>query len=353
MQERSLADYLATSAEEELKTLKADATRKEDTRETRPTDPRLFKLVLSEGKKGTNTVNLRFLPSKIGKSAYPVRYFHTLDGAAGKRGFYSLCRNYTFHGGRNNDSCFACKTRWEHFNDLKDRNVQAPGKDPLFRDLREREERIANVYIVSDQNNPDNNGKVLILKFKQQIWDKIRQKFDINEAGLKAGKKEIIPHDLVSGANFLMEADTGDGHMPQYKNSEFLPPSRFAPDTDEGRKFLENVWNAMHDIESFVSEEAFTRSYDDDEKNYNAHFGIESKPKGYAIPPDEVPPGKNTEIPRPWNGPKPEDLAAKSKPAAAEPSSDTPNPKPPAQIPASSPTPPDPNDVDSFFKPKA
>lgn len=346
----SLQEHLAQSNAGELEKLKTLSASRESgaARAPRPKDPRFLHIALDGGKKGDNTIVLRFLPSKTKGSAIVSRIFHSFknkvsgrNGQVYENSYYAPCRKTL----GKSEPCPVCDVRWAHWKKIQADGMtrEEAGKDEFFRDLRDQNEYFANVFVQSDTVDPTNNGKVLMLKFKTQIWDKYQEKFEIDQVELDAGVRPIIPHDLKEGAFFVLKASTGNGPMPQYDKSYFLPP---APLTTDDAK-LETIWNSMHDIESMVGEEAFARGYEGDKKSLEYVLGIRTdgaaEPREYNIPKEQAAPAAE----KPWRGTDPGKLAQKSSESPAS----TPAPIPaPANIPAT-PTPSN-EDVDAFFGPK-
>lgn len=110
-----------------------------------------------------------------------------------------------------------------------------------------------NVLIISDKANPENNGKVMLYKIGQQIFDKIQlalhPKFDDIVA--------FNPYDPWEGANFKLRISKGD-YGNDYSESSFDSISPISEDDDE----IERIWKQEHDLGEFISPDQF-KSYDD------------------------------------------------------------------------------------------
>jgi hypothetical protein len=115
----------------------------------------------------------------------------------------------------------------------------------------------ANIFVVEDGVNPENNGKTKKFKFGKWAFDKIEglmfPKF--------AGKKAINPFDLWDGANFRIEiiSETKDGKKQRnYSTSAFEKPEPLASD-DEMEKIFESIqgWS----VKSYLSPSNF-KEYD-------------------------------------------------------------------------------------------
>jgi hypothetical protein len=119
---------------------------------------------------------------------------------------------------------------------------------------------IANIYVVSDPSNPQNEGKVFLYKFGTKIFEKIQQvmkpEFQDEEA--------INPFDFWKGANFRIKIRKVGGYT-NYDASKFDSQSALSDDDNK----LEKIWKAQYpllpliDASNFKSyEELKTRLYE-------------------------------------------------------------------------------------------
>ncbi len=122
---------------------------------------------------------------------------------------------------------------------------------------RQRKRRLsyfANIYVVSDPKNPENEGKVFLYKFGKKIFDKIMDKmqpeFEDDEA--------VNPFDLWTGANFRLKIRKVAGFV-NYDKSEFESASALLDGDDEK---LETLWKSQHSLQEFLSPSNF-KSYDE------------------------------------------------------------------------------------------
>lgn len=123
---------------------------------------------------------------------------------------------------------------------------------------------IANVLIIKDSANPDNEGKVFLYKFGKKIWDKIQgamyPEFE-DETGFN-------PFDLWEGANFKLKIRQVEGYR-NYDKSEFDKPEPLSDDDDK----LEAIWKQEHSLQEFVSPDKF-KSYEELEKQLHKVLGL-------------------------------------------------------------------------------
>jgi hypothetical protein len=121
----------------------------------------------------------------------------------------------------------------------------------------------ANIYVVKDPTNPQNEGKVFLYKFGKKIFDKImaamQPEFEDEES--------INPFDFWQGANFKLKIRKVDGYW-NYDKSEFESPSPLLDDDDA----LEALWKKENSLAEFLSASNF-KSYEDLEKRLNQVLG--------------------------------------------------------------------------------
>jgi hypothetical protein len=124
-----------------------------------------------------------------------------------------------------------------------------------------RENWLANVYVVSDPKNPDNNGKVKLLRFGRQIHKIIVEAIEGEDAE-DFGPKIF---DLSSnGCNFKIKVER-QGEYPTYVSSRFAPSSKISEMTDDK---LEEVYENAHDLETVFT----VRSTEEMKKMLDEHF---------------------------------------------------------------------------------
>jgi len=121
----------------------------------------------------------------------------------------------------------------------------------------------ANIYVVKDPTNPQNEGKVFLYKFGKKIFDKVmaamQPEFEDEES--------INPFDFWQGANFKLKIRKVDGYW-NYDKSEFESPSPLLNDDDA----LEALWKKENSLAEFLSASNF-KSYEDLEKRLNQVLG--------------------------------------------------------------------------------
>lgn len=112
---------------------------------------------------------------------------------------------------------------------------------------------IANIYIVSDPANPQNEGKVFLYKFGTKIFEKIQEamKPEFND------EEPINPFDFWKGANFRIKIRKVGG-FTNYDKSEFDSQSVLSEDDAK----LEKIWKSQHSLLPLVDASNF-KSYEE------------------------------------------------------------------------------------------
>ena len=123
----------------------------------------------------------------------------------------------------------------------------------IARKQKRRLNYIANILVVKDSVNPQNEGKVFLYKFGKKIFDKIK---DIMQPQFE-DEEPINPFDFWKGANFKLKIRNVEGYR-NYDKSEFDPATAIASTDDE----IEAVWDQQHALQPFVDANNF-KSYEE------------------------------------------------------------------------------------------
>jgi len=127
----------------------------------------------------------------------------------------------------------------------------------------------ANIYVVKDPANPQNEGGVFLYKFGKKIFDKIMEAMQPEFED----ETPINPFDFWQGANFKLKLKKVAGYW-NYDSSEFDRPSALLDDDDA----LEAIWKKEQSLTDFVAPDKF-KSYDELDKRLNYVLGNTSTRK--------------------------------------------------------------------------
>ena len=106
----------------------------------------------------------------------------------------------------------------EHNSKLWNSGIES-NKD-IARKQKRRLSYYANILVVSDSANPDNEGKTFLFKFGKKIFDKVNDSIDPEFDD----ETPVNPFDLWEGANFKLRARQVNDFR-NYDKSEFSSPS--------------------------------------------------------------------------------------------------------------------------------
>ncbi len=203
----------------------------EDTRFWRP----------SVDKSGNGYAVIRFLPSPQNEDMPWVQLWsHSFQGPTGK---WYIENSLTTINQKDPVS--------EHNSALWNSGLDSD-KD-IARKQKRRLSYIANIYVVKDPSNPENEGEVKLFKFGKKIFDKLNDmmnpEFD--------DETPVNPFDLWEGANFKLKIRNVEGYR-NYDKSEFDSSEPLSEDEDD----LERIWNTEYALNEFISETNF-KTYDE------------------------------------------------------------------------------------------
>ena len=212
------------------------------------TDDRIWKLDVD--KSGNGYAVIRFLPAPNGEDLPFVKlYSHAFQGPGG----WYIENSLTTLGQKDPVSEYNT-TLWNNGTDA--------GKETARKQKRKLT-YVANIYVVKDPANPENEGGVFLYKFGKKIFDKItaamQPEFEDEEA--------IDPFDFWQGANFKLKAKNVAGYR-NYDSSEFTATSPLLKDDDA----LEGLWKKEFSLAELVAADQF-KSYDELKKRLEYVLG--------------------------------------------------------------------------------
>ena len=174
--------------------------------------------------------------------------------------------------------------------------------EELAKKYKRRLHYIANIYVVNDPNNAENNGKVFLYKFGKKVMDKINDcitpAFDENGRALGTPDYDptsiqFDPFSLWDGANFRLKVRKVDGQR-NFDQSTFDSRSPLFKSDDK----LEAVWNQEYALKEFVDPDSKDhrgyprfKSYEELKKRFDIVLGLieeEGKTEGSTVV-DETP----------------------------------------------------------------
>tara|TARA_R110000851_G_scaffold76150_1_gene167653 strand:+ start:3950 stop:4867 length:918 start_codon:yes stop_codon:yes gene_type:complete len=134
------------------------------------------------------------------------------------------------------------------------------GSDEAKSTVRDRKRNLrymANIQILSDPSNPENEGQVKLYRFGKKIFDKIMDTMQPQFPD----EAPINPFDMWKGADFTVKIRKVEGYV-NYDASSFKAPSAMAGTDDD----LEAIYNKQHDMSEWT-----------DPKNYKSYDELKSR----------------------------------------------------------------------------
>jgi len=217
-------------------------------------DDRQWKLECD--KSGNGYAVIRFLPAPEGEDLPFVKlYSHAFQGPGG---WYI----------ENSLTTLGQKDPVSEYNTMLWNNGTDAGKEAARKQKRKLT-YIANIYVVKDPANPENEGKVFLYKFGKKIFDKLtaamQPEFEDEEA--------IDPFDFWGGANFKLKAKNVAGYR-NYDSSEFARSDALLDDDDA----MEAIWKKEYSLAELVAADQF-KDYDALKKRLDYVLGVRGVPK--------------------------------------------------------------------------
>ena len=242
-------------------------------------DERLWKPVVD--KSGNGYAVIRFLPAPAGEELPWVRLWnHAFQGPTGQ--WYIENSLTTI-----NQTCPISEMNSQLWNSGVESDKE------IARKQKRKLQYYANIYVVEDAANPENNGKVMLYKFGKKIFDKLMEAMQPEFPD----DPQINPFDMWEGANFKLKIRKVDGYW-NYDKSEFDSKSQLKSTDDE----LEAIYKKTHSLNDFIAPSNF-KTYDELKTRLDAVLSgtVATKTAAAMVDEEEVPftPSFKTEAPAP------------------------------------------------------
>lgn len=144
--------------------------------------------------------------------------------------------------------------------------------------IKRAEKFLVNVYVIDDPSNPDNNGKVKLLRYGKQLHKIIMEAIEGEDA------EEFGPRifDLgPNGVNFKIKVEN-QGEYPTYVSSRFTSAGKLSLSEEEQEK----IYNGVFDLSKVFT----LKSYDELKTMLDDHFHlVQSSPKVEDSPQRQAP----------------------------------------------------------------
>jgi hypothetical protein len=192
-------------------------------------------------KAGNGFAIIRFLPAAAGEEMPFVRIWD--HGFQGPTGLWYIENSLTTLNADDPVSEYNSKL-W---------NSGIDSDKEQARKQKRRLKYFANVLVVKDSANPENDGKVFMYQFGKKIFDKLN---DLMNPQFE-DENPVNPFDFWEGADFRLKIRKVEGY-PNYDKSEFDDPTPIADDDSE----IETIWNQQHKLQDLLDASNF-KDYND------------------------------------------------------------------------------------------
>ena len=199
----------------------------------------------SVDKAGNGYSVIRFLPASEGSDLPWVRYWD--HGFQGPSGLWYIEKSLTSIG-QDDPVSEMNSVLWNSGNEAD---------KEIVRKRKRRLHYVSNIYVVTDPDNPENEGKVFLFQYGKKIFDKI---MDVMQPEFQ-DEEPIDPFDFWEGVNFKLKIRQVEGYR-NYDKSEFESPKPLSDDDEE----LEKIYNSMYGLQEFV-----------DPNNYKSYTELKNK----------------------------------------------------------------------------
>lgn len=202
---------------------------------------------LDVDKAGNGYAVIRFLPAPQGEDMPFVRIWD--HGFQGPGGWYI-------------ENSLTTLGQEDPVSEYNSRLWNEDGSNSAKEQVRKQKRRLsfhANIYVVKDSANPQNEGKVFLYKFGKKIFDMLN---DVMNPQFE-DESPINPFDFWEGADFKLKARNVEGYR-NYDKSEFASQSPLSnPDGEKlSDEEMEAVWNSQKSLQEIIDPKNF-KSYDE------------------------------------------------------------------------------------------
>lgn len=207
-------------------------------------------------KDGSGNAIIRFLPAPKGEQfAWVKRFTHMWDIPGSRRKFRENCPTTVDANGERRD-CPICEANSELWKRIEAGETKLK---PTASSRSRKMQMISNIYVISDPERRENEGKVFLYRYGDRIWQKITSKMNPPFQGVKP----IDPFDLWEGCDFRLAVRVKD-NFPNYDLSEFDSPSKLGGFSEDK---LREIYEQEHSLLQFIAPTEF-KSWDDIKTNF-------------------------------------------------------------------------------------
>jgi hypothetical protein len=207
-----------------------------------------------------------FMKMETGKT-YVVRLLPNLEHP--DRTFFHYFHHMWKSAVTNNMISFLCPTTYGEkcpIEEYRSRVYRSKNENEIekTRPIKRNESWLANVFVIKDPTNPENEGKVKILRYGRQL-DKIITGAISGDESEEFGPKIFDASE--KGCSFKIKVEQNSGGYPEYVSSKFMSPSKLDDVSD-----VDEVYSQIKQLDSIFTH----KTYEEIEELLNVHFlGLE------------------------------------------------------------------------------
>lgn len=134
---------------------------------------------------------------------------------------------------------------------LKTYNTGTSEEKTKLKEISRKENWMVNAYVISDPTNPENEGKVKVIRYGKELAKIINNAID----GDDADEFGVKIFDLAEGCTFKIKCESRSANfggsnrmLTTYTSSKFMSPSKL--DGVDQRK-IDEIYNNVHDLNKF------------------------------------------------------------------------------------------------------
>lgn len=146
---------------------------------------------------------------------------------------------------------------------------------------------IANIKVINDKENPQNNGKIFLLDMSQTLADKIKNILEPSESDIALGVKPKQLFNPLNGYNFLLISAKGSNGIINYDNSKVA--EELSSIYDSPQAAIDDITQNCHKLSDWLKPEAY-KTYDELKRkmdwfdNVNTNDNVETlKPNSETV----------------------------------------------------------------------
>jgi hypothetical protein len=216
-----------------------------------------------------------FMKMETGKT-YVVRLIPNLESP--DRTFFHYFHHMWKSVATGNNISFLCPTTYGEkcpIEDYRGRVYRSKNETEIekTRPIKRNESWLVNVFVIKDPTNPDNEGKVKILRYGKQLNKIITDAItgdESDEFGVKI-------FDLSeNGCNFKIKVEQNEGGYPTYVSSKFMSPSKL-----DGISDVDEIHNEYKQLDKIFTH----KTTEEIQELLNYHFlGLEKGESQKEVP---------------------------------------------------------------------